>query len=283
MEKASQALPEGRLDPLNDFLFFKIMGEKGDETQLLGFLNAVLRRTGQDRLVSIEILENKTFSAEVIGNKTCILDVRAILGDGTGVNIEVQLRNLGNMDRRSLFYWSKAYTSSFSAGEDYIDLPNVIAINIVNFEFFEQSDFHTIFHLWEDNDKDLLLTSALEIHFIDMVKFRALRAKDIRNEPLHRWLTWLNQDSPPELVKEVVEMDAAIQKAEELARRVSSNREALHQYTLHQMALSDWTSGVNQAKRDNAKEIAKRLKEMGISPAQIAQGTSLSLEEIAKL
>ncbi|GHT99568.1 transposase [Spirochaetia bacterium] len=271
------------MDPLNDFLFFKIMGEKGDETQLLGFLNAILRRTEQDRLVSIEILENKTFSAEVIGNKTCILDVRAILGDGTGVNIEVQLRNLGNMDRRSLFYWSKAYTSSFSAGEDYIDLPNVIAINIVNFEFFEQSDFHTTFHLWEDNDKGLLLTSALEIHFIDMVKFRAFGAKDIKNEPLHRWLTWLNQDSPPELVKEVVEMDVAIQKAEELTRRVSSNREALHQYTLRQMALSDWTSGVNQAKRDNAKEIAKRLKEMGISPAQIAQGTSLSLEEITKL
>jgi hypothetical protein len=38
------------------------MGEKGDEEQLLGFLNAVLRRTGKDRLVSVEILENKTFT-----------------------------------------------------------------------------------------------------------------------------------------------------------------------------------------------------------------------------
>jgi hypothetical protein len=35
-----------RLNNLNDYLFFKVMGEKGDEEQLRGFLNAVLRRTG---------------------------------------------------------------------------------------------------------------------------------------------------------------------------------------------------------------------------------------------
>jgi hypothetical protein len=31
-----------RFNPLNDFLFLKYMGEKGDEEQLLAFLNAVL-------------------------------------------------------------------------------------------------------------------------------------------------------------------------------------------------------------------------------------------------
>jgi hypothetical protein len=56
-----------RLNLLNDYLFLKVMGEKGDEEQLLGFLNAVLRRTGKDRLVQVEILENKTFTPEVIG------------------------------------------------------------------------------------------------------------------------------------------------------------------------------------------------------------------------
>ena len=29
----------GQLDPLNDFLFYKLMGEKDDEIQLLGFIN----------------------------------------------------------------------------------------------------------------------------------------------------------------------------------------------------------------------------------------------------
>ena len=35
-------------DPLNDFQFYKVMGEKGDEVQLLGFLNAVLGKTGSE-------------------------------------------------------------------------------------------------------------------------------------------------------------------------------------------------------------------------------------------
>jgi predicted transposase/invertase (TIGR01784 family) len=206
-----------RLNPLNDYLFLKVMGEKGDEAQLLGFLNAVLRRTGKNKIVSIEILEHKTFSAEVIGDKTSILDIRAVLADGTKVNIEVQLRNLGNMDKRSLFYWSREYTRGIEAGQDYVELPNVVSINIVNFEFLLAGGFHTIFHLWEDHDKAILLTDALEIHFIDMVKFRMLRDKDIANDPLHRWLTYFDKDSPPELVEEVVKMDAAILKAQERA------------------------------------------------------------------
>jgi hypothetical protein len=40
MKTISNNGPEHRLNPLNDFLFYKIMGEKGDEVQLLGFLNA---------------------------------------------------------------------------------------------------------------------------------------------------------------------------------------------------------------------------------------------------
>jgi predicted transposase/invertase (TIGR01784 family) len=231
------------------------MGEKGDEEQLLGFLNAVLRRTGKDKIVSIEILEHKTFTAEVIGDKTSILDIRAVLADGTKVNIEVQLRNLGNMDKRSLFYWSREYTRGIEAGQDYIELPNVVSINIVNFEFLLAGGFHTTFHLWEDQDKNILLTDALEIHFIDMVKFRMLRDKDIEHDPLHRWLTYFDKDSPPELVEEVVKMDAAILKAQERAAIVAGDKEALREIHLREMGLSDWTSGVNHARREGVKEV----------------------------
>ena len=54
MNKSAKLLKQ-RLNPLNDFLFYKIMGEKGDEVQLLGFINAVLGKTGDDRFTSVEI------------------------------------------------------------------------------------------------------------------------------------------------------------------------------------------------------------------------------------
>jgi predicted transposase/invertase (TIGR01784 family) len=99
-----------------------------------------------------------------------------------------------------------------------------------------------------------LLTDALEIHFIDMVKFRMLRDKDIAHDPLHRWLTYFDKDSPPELVEEVVRMDAAILKAQERAAIVAGDKEALREIHLREMGLSDWTSGVNHARREGIRE-----------------------------
>jgi predicted transposase/invertase (TIGR01784 family) len=280
--------PKGRLNPLNDFLFFKIMGEKGDEEQLLAFLNAVLWRDGENLISSIEIIETKTLSAEIIGNKTSILDVRAKTGTGDRINIEVQLRNQWNMGRRSLFYWSFDFSQGIKAGQDYQKTPNVIAINIVNYEFLPEIPvFHSTFHIREDTYRDVLLTDALEIHFIDMVKFRRLRERDIRGNRLQRWLTWFDQESPPELVKEAVTMDTAIRKTEEKLEFVSKDEEALRAYHLRELALSDWTSGINYARREGKlegkREIAAKLKNQGLVIDQISEATGLSAEEIAKL
>ncbi|MDR2394074.1 MAG: hypothetical protein LBD93_07975 [Treponema sp.] len=49
-------------------------------------------------------------------------------------------------------------------------------------------------------------------------------------------------------------MDAAILKAEEKMRYVSSDKEALHAYQMRKMALSDWTSGVNYTKQEVKRE-----------------------------
>jgi predicted transposase/invertase (TIGR01784 family) len=288
-----------RLNPLNDYMFLKIMGEKGDEEQLCAFLNAVLGRTGKDAIASVEILENTALAAEVIGDKASILDVRAVTAAGERVNVEVQLRNLGNMDRRSLFYWSQEFSRSMEAGQDYRDAPNVIAINIVNYEFIAEAPaFHLSFHIWEDSRR-ILLTDALEIRFIDMVKFRRVKERDIRNDPLQRWLTWLDKSSPEGLVEEAIKMDAAIQKAEEKMAYVTSDKEALRAYQMREMALSDWTSGINHAKEDGIqegkkegkqegkkegiREVARALKSLGDPFEKIARATGLSVEDIEKL
>jgi hypothetical protein len=56
-----------RLNPLNDYMFLKIMGERGDEEQLCAFLNAVLGRSGKDAIVSVEIIENRMINADALG------------------------------------------------------------------------------------------------------------------------------------------------------------------------------------------------------------------------
>ncbi|MDR0457115.1 MAG: Rpn family recombination-promoting nuclease/putative transposase [Treponema sp.] len=243
-----------RLNPLNDYLFLKVMGEKGDEVQLLGFLNAVLGKTRADHFTSVEIIENRSFTPKVIGDKASILDVRAVLQGKTRVNIEVQIRNHYNMERRSLFYWSKEYSESMGAGQDYRELPDVIAVNIVDFDYPPVQNFHTQFHLREDHNLDLMLTDALEIHFINMVQYRKQGREGILDNPLCRWLVWFDAGSPPELIAEVVKMDSAIQAANERMVYVTGDKEAIRAYEMRQMALSDYTSTMNYARETGLAE-----------------------------
>jgi len=294
-------------DHLNDFLFYKIMGEKGDEEQLLGFLNAVLEKTGDDRFTAVEIIENKYLSPKVIGDKGSILDVRAVLQGKTKVNIEVQVRNQHNMDRRSLFYWSREYSESLEEGQDYKELPDVIAINIVNFDYPPVRNSHTRFHLREDLDHDIVLTDALEIHYLNMVQYRKQRKKILLDNPLDRWLVWLDEGSPPDLIAEVLKMDSAINAADKRLNVVNKDKEFLRYYRLRQMALSDYTSSMNYARAEGIKEgiqegikegiqqgiqegiqqgtleIARKMKNAGRPLSEIAEFTTLPVETIEQL
>jgi predicted transposase/invertase (TIGR01784 family) len=60
---------------------------------------------------------------------------------------------------------------------------------------------------------------------------------------------------------------------------------------MREMALSDWTSGINHAREEGIREgrqegkeeIARNFKRIGIPVEQIARGTGLSVEEITNL
>ena len=272
-----------RFNPLNDYLFYKVFGVPGAEKQLLGFLNAVLGRSGKKIINSVEIMENNSIAADIISGKSCVLDVRAILEDGTKVNIEVQLRNEHNMDRRSLFYWSRMYSENVKKGHEYHKFPDAIAINIVDFDFPADGSFHSCFHLREDAQPELILTSALEIHFINMVRWRKIKNKDICN-PLHRWLVWFDETSPPELIEEVVRMDVAIMTAEDEKLYFSQDENERDLYRRRLLATMDYNSGMNYAReegiREGKKEIAGKLKQLGSSIEQIAEITGLTSDEI---
>jgi predicted transposase/invertase (TIGR01784 family) len=271
-----------RLNPLNDFAFQKSMGEKGDEEQLLAFLNAVLERTGKGSLKRVIILENKDLSAEFVGGKASKLDVLAELADGTRVNIEVQIKNYYNMEQRTLYYWSLKFTMDFHAGDDYANLCPVITINIIDFEYFKTiDDFHTSFHLYEDHNKEVKLTDNCEIHFLEMPKLRKLQRNsklDLQN-PLHRWLAYFDKNSPTEVVEEVVNMDRAIEKVQSVMERIQRDPAMRRSYEQYEKAESDWTSGIN----GRSREIAHNLKGLGVSLDTISKSTGLSISEIQKL
>ena len=268
------------------------MGEKGNEVQLKGFLNAVLEHSSSypstnKPIETVEILENQSFAADIISGKSCVLDVLAVLNGGTKVNIEIQLGNQKNMDRRSLYYWSKVYAESLREGEDFQELPNVIAVNIVDFKMLEGDTVHTCFNLRETSDPTLVLSSALEIHFINMVKWRKQADKDIVNNPLHRWLTWFDERSPPELVMKVVNMDEGIKAANERQAYITQDEESRRMYWSRRMAEHDRVSQLSSAREDGQEaarmSIARTALAKGYSLEQVCDITGLDLEAIRQM
>lgn len=185
-------------------------------------------------------------------------------------------------------------------------MPDVIAANIINFPSIALEEFHTSFHIYEDSHREYKLTDALEIHFIDMPRFRRLVKKDMV-DPLHRWLMFLDQETKPEVLEEVLRMDKGIQKAQARMDFVSMDRESYRQYELReaQMAFYDQDvqadakkvaeklvekavrEAVERAARETARkrnlEIARNLKARGISIEDIAGSTNLTSQEIEGL
>jgi predicted transposase/invertase (TIGR01784 family) len=91
----------------NDFIFQKIFGEHKEI--LLGLLNSILQLQADQKLTDIEIIKNTKLLKEYPDERLGIVDIRAKLLTGEQINIEIQLANKYDMERRTLFYWSKIY------------------------------------------------------------------------------------------------------------------------------------------------------------------------------
>jgi len=118
-----------------------------------------------------------------------ILDVKARDESEWIYDLEMQMLVLAALSPRTLYYWAKSYAEQLSAGEDYTRLRRTISICFVNGVVFrEWPEYHTCFRLL-DPSGELCLTEDLEIHIIELPKFRKTLAE--LETDLDFWLYFL--------------------------------------------------------------------------------------------
>ena len=286
------------------------------EELCLCFLNAVFLHVQGEPIKLIRILENRIISPEVLDDKGSVLDVLALTDKGERINIEVQLKDLHNMSERTLYYWAREYVSGIKAGQDYASLPRVVTINIVDFDHVKLEQFHSVFRLREDKNPGYILTEVLEIHFLNMVRFRKLKAAGaLSRDPLERWMLFFDERTPESELMEVIKMDTAIEKAQKRMEEVTQDRDFMREYTRRMKATCDWTTSINtalekgmaqgrqegmaqgiekgllqgiekgmaQGRQEGLFTTATALKKMGMPAEQITLATGLTPEQIAEL
>jgi predicted transposase/invertase (TIGR01784 family) len=194
-----------------DFAFKLIFGREGQEPVLVAFLNAVLKPTEGKQILSLTYTNTELTKANA-EDKKATLDIRAEIQDGRHVNIEIQLKNEHDMAKRSLFYWAELFSRQMVQTQAYETLKDTITINILNFDYLQETDeFHSEFGILEKK-KHFVLTDALGMHFIEMPKLRRKwkkREVTPQNDLLVRWLFLLDGNENEEIRKqlEVVAME----------------------------------------------------------------------------
>ncbi|WP_102272137.1 Rpn family recombination-promoting nuclease/putative transposase [Cytobacillus massiliigabonensis] len=216
------------LDLKMDFMFKQLFGDPRRENITITFLNDLLHRKGNDRIVDVHY-ENTERIKEDPDGKTSRLDILVFTSTGERINVEIQLANQHDMAERVLFYWSKLFSSSLAAGENYRQLPPTIMISILNYPLFpyETDSFHNVFHLREDTEH-FLWCPHIEFHAFDlsqfMVKWRKYRREMKTNPPPE--LPWLMMLTATDYEKKTGDAEI-FHDLEELAMNEQEVREAL--------------------------------------------------------
>ncbi len=192
--KLLKRIPLKRLMDLKiDYAFKQLFGNEKNKDITVVFLNAILQKTGRNQIRDISF-SNTESGAAYVDDKQSRMDLLVVTNDNEWINIEIQFSNKYDMIKRSIFYWAGIYRNPLEKGMTYKQLRPVIAINILNFDLFSQTErFHTSYHLYEDADK-FKLTNVMELHFIEMTKLiKAWKDDKLNpwNNVLARWLLML--------------------------------------------------------------------------------------------
>ncbi len=283
------------IDPRNDFAFHWVFGRPERKNILLSFLNAVFKLPPEKRLTDITLVDTN-LTKEVLQEKDSRLDVRAKTMTGEQINIEIQLINEHNIEKRTLFYWSRMYTSQSKAGRNYRELKKTITINILNFNYTANSNYHSIFQLLE-KDTNILLTDVLEIHFLELPKLKQKEAT--LESPLVKWLLFFKSFQDQKLREVLAMNEPAIGEAISALELIEQDEQARRIYELREKARWDSVSaraayleegieqgieqGVKQGLLKKATEVARNMLLLKIDTNVIQKVTGLPQEEISKL
>ena len=185
------------LDPKNDYVFKRIFGHIGNEEITKGLLQSII----PDKIDKIELDSNTITEKDLLDDKVGILDIKAKLNDGNvNCDIEMQVVDQKDIEKRILFYWSKMYIQTLKVGEDYENLKRCIVILITDYDLDklkEIPEYVTKWKIREEKYSKLVLTNDLELYIISLEK--AKNSKKNKEEELYNWLKFIN--NPKEVTR----------------------------------------------------------------------------------
>lgn len=209
-----------------DFACKQLFGQPHSREILIALLQALLKRSGKDRIVDVIFPTEKGVRDEndrdfsrftVIGYTEC----------GERMQITMQIPNQFEMNRYTLHFWSESQALWARERSSCDVFQHSIVINVLDFNYIESmEDYHTSFQV-SNNSQYSLQSDVVEVHFVELPKLRAKREAKLctlKLGSLERWLSLFDaaeDESIRQMLQEAPGADPLIDQALLLWDRIS--------------------------------------------------------------
>lgn len=287
------------ITPRVDIAFKKIFGVEENKDLLISLINSIV--SAEDQVSEITLLNPynpKSFQSD----KLSILDIKAKGIDGKRFNIEIQITDEADYNKRALYYWAKLYTEQLKEADDYSNLAKAIGIHILNFTSIPETDkYHNVFHIVE-KDNGFRYFKDLELHTIELGKFAASVSNEVSDviakikTSLDIWVAFLtkynllDKDNLPKSFE-----SSGLKKALNVLEVMNFNAAEREEYenhlkwlqiqtnTVKNYELKGWEKGLAEGEARGIEKIALNMLKAQKNMDEIVLLTGLSSEKIALL
>lgn len=296
------------LDIQSDYIFKRVFGVEKNKKLLISLINSILK--GNPTVTDLEI-RNTEISKIVKNNLTIYLDIKAEINPQEFVDIEIQVRNTGEIMERAVQYLAEILTLNCrkltdkekEAGQrQTYKYPKVIGIWIMGENVTDRKDAVNeacVAFPPTERDEYQIITDKLRIFFVELQKFHPKHID--RKNMLDVWMAFLKNPLNDD-IQDVPEVKEALDTLKE----ISADKDEREIYYLRQHTefgyISEKNVAVQKAKAEGEQlgaererkkaekekkaekiESAKKMLSKGLSIEDISDFTDLSLEEVKKL
>jgi predicted transposase/invertase (TIGR01784 family) len=235
------------IDPTLDTPFKKLCFEK---KILMSLLNTFLQLRDEHKIVDVQYTSQEELP-EIHGFKSLRFDIICTDTKKNTFIVEMQNHSEPGFVQRSIYYWSKVYSSQLKKGQKYTKILPVMLLVFLNFEQYPQITEYINHFRWK-NDKNQILTEGARITYVEIPKFKKQTLETIEdewmfffknyktigdfettNEEIKSAFDVLKKLTPQEIddydaeVKNSLDLDGIIEEAEEKGREEGREETAI--------------------------------------------------------
>ncbi len=278
------------LDVKTDYAFKKVFGSKDSKDKLISFLNSIVYKNDKKKIKDLTIIDSYNIPM-LKGMKDTFVDVKAILSDNTTVVIEMQVLNHNGFEKRVLYNAAKNYSIQLNKAEDYHLINPVIALTIVDFIMFKESDNVTNRFKLLEKDTFIEYADDIELIFIELPKFNKTidELKDIQEQ----WIYFIKNSGSLEYVP--TNFDDKVKNALDIVNEANLSKDELEtqhkrkefisiqKLSIEKAAQDAMKQGIEQGKKEERLNLIINAYRNG-TPTNIISGfVNLTEEEIIEM